>query len=221
MSNSPQGLITIAGPEAEKFLQGQLTCDVRQADAHPALLGAYCNPQGRVQATFRLSQHKGTYTLHLPLSMVQPTLTLLQKYALFSKVGLAAEHSVSPSHWELDTILKGIPIILPETIGLFTPHMLNYDTLGGISFDKGCYMGQEVVARTHYLGHAKQHTYRAQIASQCSPGDPITTILGESVGTVVNIAPDTTGKYYLLVVLKDAFFSEKMYVAKELLSICC
>jgi tRNA-modifying protein YgfZ len=203
MSYSPLGLIAVSGPDAEKFLQGQLTCDVREAGSEPVLLGAYCNSQGRVQATFRLSQQNSTYYLQLPLSMVQPTLTLLQKYALFSKVSLSTENPPLPSGTELETILAGIPMILPETVGLFTPHMLDYDRLGAISFKKGCYMGQEIVARTHYLGQAKQHLYRAQTTTPYSPGDAVITPTDQQAGTVVNIAIDSAGYYQCLLVLKD------------------
>jgi tRNA-modifying protein YgfZ len=212
MTHSHLGLILISGSDAEKFLQGQLTCDVREATSEPTQLGAYCNAQGRIQTTFRLSRtDNNTYFMHLPLSIVKPTLTLLQKYALFSKITLTEAAPIPvTADWELNNILAGIPTIYPETIGLFTPHMLNYDKLNGISFNKGCYMGQEIVARTQYLGQAKQHLYQVKITTAQSPqpGEMIYTPEQVQVGTVVNAALDPAGYYQLLVVLKDAFATE-------------
>ncbi len=69
------------------------------------------------------------------------------------KRGFVAVHS---SRWRYQDIIDGLPWLAAETTGQFIPHMLNLDKLGGISFNKGCYTGQEVVARTHYLGKAKR-----------------------------------------------------------------
>jgi len=56
----------------------------------------------------------------------------------------------SPVRWLLEDIKAGLPGVTPATREEFVPQMLNLDVLGGISFNKGCYIGQEVVARTHY-----------------------------------------------------------------------
>ncbi|MDQ2963370.1 MAG: folate-binding protein [Pseudomonadota bacterium] len=58
--------------------------------------------------------------------------------------------------WRWLTIRAGVPMILPPTQDQFIPQMLNLDALGGISFEKGCYAGQEIVARTRYLGRLKE-----------------------------------------------------------------
>lgn len=177
------GAIQVVGPDAEKFLQGQLTCDVhtlsfsgREAP-ESGQLGAYCNQQGRVQATFRLFPIPDGYRLQLPLEMVQPTLALLTRYALFSKITITETDAVNVHpDWPLTDIQAGIAMIYPETVGLFTPNMLNYPALGGVSFNKGCYLGQEVVARTHYLGAPKKQLYRAEIVTdqRIKPGDQMT-----------------------------------------------
>ena len=85
-------LMAIAGPDAEKFLQGQLTCDVREVTAHQTRLAAHCNPKGRVITSFRLLRLAEVYYLQLPHSMLEIGLTRLQKYAQFSKVKLHAVH---------------------------------------------------------------------------------------------------------------------------------
>jgi tRNA-modifying protein YgfZ len=61
--------------------------------------------------------------------------------------------------WRWHDIRAGLPTVLPETSAAFVPQMLNLDVLNGISFDKGCYPGQEIVARMHYLGRLKQRLY--------------------------------------------------------------
>lgn len=59
--------------------------------------------------------------------------------------------------WKVAELRKGITWLCPETSGQFLPQMLGYDSLGAVNFHKGCYPGQEIVARTHYLGKVKRH----------------------------------------------------------------
>jgi hypothetical protein len=72
------------------------------------------------------------------------------------ETGLAFIRTLTESEWQLALINAGIPMILAETSEKYTPHMLNLDCLGAISFKKGCYTGQEVVARTEHLGKSKR-----------------------------------------------------------------
>lgn len=71
----------------------------------------------------------------------------------------SASDGWSDTDWELANIKDGIPDIDAHTTELFVPQMINLDLLGGISFKKGCYTGQEIVARMHYLGKLKQRMY--------------------------------------------------------------
>jgi folate-binding protein YgfZ len=73
--------------------------------------------------------------------------------------------------WTRIDIHDGIPEIWPETTEKYIPQSLNLDLLGAISFNKGCYTGQEVVARTHYLGTPKQRMYKARTASGSTARD--------------------------------------------------
>lgn len=66
-----------------------------------------------------------------------------------------------PEPWRLRDLTDGIPWLSPSSSEEFVPQMLNLDTLGGISFNKGCYTGQEVIARTHYLGKNKRAMFLA------------------------------------------------------------
>jgi len=112
----------------------------------------------------------------------------------------------SSTHWRLLEINAAIPTIYPQTIDLFTPQMLNYPELQGVSFKKGCYTGQEVIARTHYLGKVKRHLRRFSLKSTLlpAPGDSLQDAKQQIVGTVVDAAFDEdTASYHLLAVLQD------------------
>ena len=76
--------------------------------------------------------------------------------------------------WRLYDIFSGIPNIYPQTSELFVPQMVNLDLTDALSFSKGCYPGQEVVARTHYLGKLKRRMYRlSSSSSEPAPGDAV------------------------------------------------
>jgi folate-binding protein YgfZ len=111
--------------------------------------------------------------------------------------------------WTWHDIMAGVPTVLPETSDAFVPQMANLDLLGGISFNKGCYTGQEIVARLHYLGRLKQRMYRAhaKIEDTPAPGTPIYSgdTPGQSTGTVVVACPaPSTGQDLLAVIHTDS-----------------
>jgi tRNA-modifying protein YgfZ len=93
--------------------------------------------------------------------------------------------------WDWLEIQVGIPDITAKTQEQFVPQMLNLDTLNGINFKKGCYTGQEIVARTHYLGSVKRRTYLASFITQNPPseGDKLVDDAQNEVGQIVRVAP--------------------------------
>lgn len=259
------GAITISGGNADKFLQGQLTCDVSKLTPGQSCLGAHCNPQGRVLSTFRLVRRGPDYVLLLPPSMIESTLNNLNKYAAFSKVtltnnndaykflGIVGLHhadlpveiqhhtglvatdvggepprvilmgstdaittaieafnqahflALAPAIWHGLDIAAALPTIYPETQGLFTPHDIDYPALGGVSFDKGCYTGQEIVARMQYRGKAKYGIYQGVIETRARVGrgdilvscdDP-----AQRVGTIIDVLQTGSGVYMILGVI--------------------
>ena len=107
------------------------------------------------------------------------------------------------SEWELAEIRAGIPVILPATRGEFVPQMVNLDLLGGISFTKGCYTGQEIVARMKYLGRVK----RRMLHFSCAELPPAAgaPVYGERgvVGQVVRAAPAAGSSEFLAVLVLD------------------
>lgn len=117
----------------------------------------------------------------------------------------AAATEAEPSHWNWLDIHAGIPVILPATQEEFVPQMVNLDCIGGVSFTKGCYPGQEIVARMHYLGRLKQRMYRAHIASDAAPraGDRLysTEFGAQSTGMIVSAAAAPAGGYDVLAVV--------------------
>ena len=110
--------------------------------------------------------------------------------------------------WEWLEIQAGIPAIQPATQEQFVPQMANLELLGGVSFQKGCYTGQEVVARTQHLGKVKRRMYLARIASDTAP-QPGDELFGantpdterQAAGLVVNGQPSPEGGFDLLAVI--------------------
>ena len=108
-------------------------------------------------------------------------------------------------HW-LD-IQAGIPRIVDATKEAFIPQMVNFDKIGGVSFHKGCYPGQEIVARTQYLGKVKRHLYRIHAANPLVAGASIFApdSPDHPCGMVANAAPSPAGGYDALVVMQESF----------------
>lgn len=106
--------------------------------------------------------------------------------------------------WEWLDIHSGMPLITVRTQEQFVPQMVNLELIGGVSFSKGCYPGQEIVARTHYLGKVKRRMFLAHLEADTAPapGDDIYSddIPGQTSGMVVNIQAAPGGGYDLLAV---------------------
>ena len=273
-------LIAINGPEAKKFLQGQVTCDVNRLSPSHSLQGAICNIKGRVVADFRLVEFQDTCFLELSAGMADVVKPVLDKYMVFSRAessvvatGVArtglildgnadllqeilgplpandgdvstngnllaikipgpelryetwhftdpneasaqdeqlqkiSDHSetVPLSHWTLLDIRAGIAHVDPPLTELHLPEALNYDLSGVISFTKGCYTGQEIVARMHYRGTAKKRLFCVRVSDLPAQPESIGLQLpGEETpvsGELIGGATDGTGDWYLLAVL--------------------
>ena len=91
--------------------------------------------------------------------------------------------------WKYSLINNGIPLIYTNTQEEFTPQQVNYDLLNGVNFKKGCYTGQEIVARTHYLGKVKRRMYRFICDSKPTIGQKIVSPLldNQEIGVIVDI----------------------------------
>jgi len=274
---SHTGLIAVRGEDAEAFLQGQLTNDIRLVTDTQAQVSGYCSPKGRLLANFLIFRHADSYYLRLPKPLLEDIAKRLKMFVLMAKVviedasdsqihigfsGPNAEKELSnqmgnlPSTdfetlqlnettvirlpgknprfeilgpldeskklwdalnvraapvgspvWSWLTIQNGLPIITPLVSDAFVPQMVNMHLINGISFKKGCYTGQEIVARMQYLGKLKRRMYLAHVKSDQTPvdGDSLfatNSKSGQGTGKIVNISPSPDGGFDLLAVIE-------------------
>ena len=113
--------------------------------------------------------------------------------------------------WQLSDIHAGIPQITAATQEQFVPQMVNFELLGGVNFKKGCYPGQEIVARSQYLGKLKRRTTLVSIADAAVvAGGELYTVSDpdQPCGMVVNAAPNGSGGSDALVEMKLGAIAE-------------
>ena len=203
--------IRVTGSDAHVFLQGQLTCDMDMLTRDKPLLAACNSAQGRVQAVLTVASLSDGIELRVVTAMAERTVQRLRKYVLRAKVKIDIATDLSVVEFPggnpvdatnplLSQLRAGIPHVFPETHEAFVAQMLNLDTLGGISFEKGCYTGQEIIARTHFRGAVKRRMFR--FAANCPPPAPGTRLLavGDHAGDVVYAAQTDQGCELLAVV---------------------
>lgn len=110
---------------------------------------------------------------------------------------------ISTRAWARLDLDDGIPWIVPETQALFVPQMVDFELLGGVSFTKGCYPGQEIVARSQYLGAVKRRLHIGRTERELGPGAPLASpvLPGQTVGNVVSSAPAADASFRTLAVI--------------------
>jgi len=121
---------------------------------------------------------------------------------------------VGSGGWDWLNIRSGIPVILPQTQEQFVAQMVNFDLIGGVNFNKGCYPGQEIVARTHYLGKLKRRMFLGHIDTLAhldgsdvpQAGDELFSadMEGQASGMLANAAPSPSGGYDVLAVVQTS-----------------
>jgi len=123
------------------------------------------------------------------------------------------DHSFSPINTWLQTNIKnGIPNLRGKALEKFTPEAINLDLLGAISFSKGCYTGQEIVARMHYLGKAKKRLFITKIIGNIDAikvGDNITDQEGKTIGHLVDFEQDGNALISIKVTVEPDFNRNK------------
>jgi folate-binding protein YgfZ len=267
----------IAGPDAAKFLNGQLSIDVAMLASDACRYACFNTPKGRVLANFvvwRDASRPDGYRVLLPGDIAPGVVKRLSMYVLRSKVTLAdassetvrvgiggpaaaaamaavfgaapppfgrleasqatvlglpgpryvviaplaasgALHAALSPHtatadfevWRWLTICAGVPVVTAPTQEAFIAQMVNWDALGGIDFQKGCYTGQEIIARTRYLGRLKERAYLFHAVREgARAGDRVfSAAFGEQpCGTVVNAAATPGGGCDLIAVVQIA-----------------
>lgn len=137
------------------------------------------------------------FEIHGPLTAMQNLWQSLAQHA----------RCAGADSWDLLDIHAGLPSIYPDTAEAFVPQMVNLQLVNGVSFKKGCYTGQEIVARMQYLGKLKRRMYRAHADTSTppAPGDELTSphsASGQGAGKVVKAAPSPDGGYEMLCVIE-------------------
>lgn len=261
--------LQVRGPDAEAFLQGQLSADLRELRPERAQWASYNSPKGRMLAIMLMVRDGEAIELWLPRGLLEPIARRLRMFVMRSKVSIdsnaamlgvavlgaqaaewltrrgfevpaasleltqragirvlrAAGHDdrflligppaiVQPlvtsdtpgdEAWRRGHIIAGVPVVYPATQDRWVAQMANLDLIGGISFDKGCYTGQEVVARLHYLGNLKKRMFLLRGAgSPPAPGTSIRAIDGDgqSVGDIVDAESDSENGFVASAVLQ-------------------
>ena len=198
-------MIEARGPDAADFLQNQLTQDLSRLTDSRSLFSAWCNPRGRVIATMRLATIDGGIAMVVASDIADKLIEMLLMYRFRAKVELSGTDTDPAVYVDsalldpAELIRSGVPTVGAANTGMFTPHMLNLDKLDAISFSKGCYTGQEIVARTEHRGRSKRRMMiYAAGAENISVGEQIDDG-GRAVGDVVNVA----GRFLLAVTPVD------------------
>lgn len=125
---------------------------------------------------------------------------------LWQKLTIKARPAGLPV-WRWLDVQAAFPLVTLATKEEFVPQMADFEKIGGVSFHKGCYPGQEVVARTQYLGKVKRHLYRLTSQHALKAGDALHSPDNpdQSCGTVMTVAPSPAGGYEALAVVQSNF----------------
>lgn len=113
---------------------------------------------------------------------------------------------LDPAVWQWSEVVSGVATLTTPVLDAFVPQMLNYESIGGVNFKKGCYPGQEIVARSQFRGTLKRRAYVVQAASQVEPGQEVfaASDAEQPVGTVVQAAKGPDGGWSALVSMQIA-----------------
>ncbi|HWK74113.1 MAG TPA: hypothetical protein VNQ81_07570 [Povalibacter sp.] len=146
-----------------------------------------------------MPESTGVHVEHDALSLIRWPGT--NRILMLAPADASAEPDPAVEHaWRLEDIRAGLPQVYPESHELFVAQMLNIDLLGGISFEKGCYTGQEIIARAHFRGTVKRRMFRFR--ASCPAPSPGTRVVvdGAHAGDVVDAVATPDGCELLAVI---------------------
>lgn len=148
----------------------------------------------------------GVTVIRLDTSRFIIALPETAKAALWQKLTVKARPAGVPV-WRWLDIQAGFPLVTLATKEEFVPQMADFEKIGGVSFHKGCYPGQEIVARTQYLGKVKRHLYRLTSQQALKAGDSLHSPDNpdQACGMVMTAAPSPAGGYEALAVVQSNF----------------
>ncbi len=151
-----------------------------------------------LSSDYDVARSDGVTTIALPGGRLQVIADVVRRVETWDRLAHRCI-LVGEEVWDARAVAAGIPAITASTQDQFTPHMLNLDLVGGVSFDKGCYTGQEIVARTQHLGQVKRRLARFATTTRAAPGTPVYAGAAP-VGIVVNAGRSSAGEFELLAV---------------------
>lgn len=187
-------------------------CELSDVSGEIRLYGiageAACSQNGgdRAEAPWSRAEHNGFTVFRLPDVNGTPRLLRLASPA-DAEPDVAA---IELNTWRWLEVRSGIPTIVAATADKFVPQMVNLEVLDGVDFKKGCYPGQEVVARSHYRGTIKRRMFLFETTAPSFPGQEVfhSADPGQPCGMVVNAAPAPAGGSSLLVETKLSAIAE-------------
>lgn len=214
----------VNGVDAEKFLQGQVTVDVSKLDDGTYQTTAICDLKGRVQYGLWLKRRSAEeIDIVVSSDQVEALQAHIKKYGAFSKLKQEAAAPIYPAIvdgkatfakvdqntsielWQQNAISHGQAWITAVTAGLFQPQELRLHQRGGVNYDKGCYLGQEIIARLWFKAKPKQwlHLVQGQGIAPAAGVDIVKDV------QVVNAVANAENQWIGLVVAKpDALLAQ-------------
>ena len=222
--------LTIQGIDAEKFLQGQLTLDVSKLELEGRRLPtAICDLKGRVQfGLWVMRRSEDAFELIVSHDLSDALLKHLKKYGAFSKISFSSPITLIPAvingqpdfevetrndelAWQQIAISNGQAWITQLTAGLFQPQELRLHQRNGVDYDKGCYLGQEIVARLYFRAKPKAWLHRIAGSGELpQAGQQLTTEI-----QVVNAAT-VDGGWQALVIAKPSALADGEFSVLDL-----
>ena len=191
-------IIVVEGKDSIDFLQGQISTDVSKQEIEQIDRSAICNLKGRVIASFLCKKiSNDQFHLITHQSVVKKLMDTLNKYAVFSKVSINEGDDnigdyVDDEAWKNSIIDNFDPEIYSENSEKYTPQELGYDKNGRIDFKKGCFTGQEIIARMHYRSPGNFSIARVEIDDPNKSFDQVFTVNDKKVGNIIEYV---NGKY--------------------------
>ena len=173
--------LTLTGADTEKFLQGQVTVDVTKIGSDEQRPTAICDLKGRIAFGLWLTRHSAEqFDVVISTDLLDSFKAHIRKYGAFSKMTASDAQGIYPAiingsaafqanestttidEWEKTAIAQGAAWITAENAGLFQPQELRLHQRDGVDYDKGCYLGQEIVARLYFRAKPKAWLHRVQ-----------------------------------------------------------
>ena len=158
----------------------------------------------KATADYAVEQIEGTTIVRLPGGRFVLHLGIDDAPACWARLTAAGAVPAGVPAWTLSDIRAGIVWVVPGTQEEFVPQMANMELIGAVNFQKGCYPGQEIVARTQYLGKLKKRAFRVASAHAMQPGDPVYSadMNGQASGLIALSAPAGNGQWESLAVVQ-------------------